>query len=94
MRLATVNPPPFTAKTRVEQELCAKVEALSGETVLHVWTPDTYPFEDARGEKVKLEADYAVRTGQLLNGLFVGGSLYMGYVRDGQVEVELEGVLR
>jgi hypothetical protein len=91
MKLTTVNPLPFVAKTSVEHQLCSKVEALSGEVVLSVWTPETYPFEKASGEKVELEANYEIRTGRLSNGLFASGSIYLGFVREGQIEVEFEG---
>ena len=38
-----------------------------------------------------LDADYEVRTGRLVSGLFVAGSVYRGFVRGGQVEVEFDG---
>ena len=91
MRLTTVNPLPFQPRTSLERQLCEKVAAASGEVVLHVWTPESYPFEDADGTRHALDADFEVRTGRLTNGLFVGGSVYRGLVRDGHVEVEFEG---
>jgi hypothetical protein len=91
MKLATSNPLPFKATTPMEQQLCSAVEALSGEVVLNVWTQASYPFEDRNGEKVKLEADYEIRTGRLSSGLFAGGSVYLSFVKDGQVVVEFEG---
>lgn len=94
MRNPNVNPLPYEPRTAEERQLCELVAAASGEVVLKVWTPASYPYEDLEGKQVVLEADYAVHTGQLSKGLFVGGSRYLGFVRNGRVEIELEGVLR
>ena len=91
MRLTTSNPLPFRPRTLLEHQLCEKVVAASGESVLSVWTPETYPYEDPEGRRVALDADYEVRTGRLVSGLFVAGSVYRGFVRGGQVEVEFDG---
>ena len=91
MRLTTVNPLPYAPRTSIERELCDRVRVLSGEVVLHVWTPDSYPYDDAEGKRVLLEADYEIRTGRLSNGLFVGGSVYRAMVRESQIEVEFFG---
>ena len=90
MRLTTVNPLPFRPTTPVEHQLCEKVAAASGEVVLQVLTPETY-LQDERGQRLELLADFEVRTGALFNGLFVGGSVYLGYLRDGQIDIEWDG---
>ena len=94
MRLTTVNPLPFRPATLVERDLCEKVAAASGEVVLQVWTPETYPYEGLDGQQVVLAADYQVKTGRLTAGLFVSGSVYDGYLRNGQVEIEFVGAWR
>lgn len=91
MRLTKSNPSPYAPQTALERELCEKVRACSGETVLHVWTPASYPFTDGEGHPIHLEADYEVRTGRLSRGLFASGSVYRGYVREGRLEVVLHG---
>ena len=91
MRLTTSNPLPYVARTDAERDLCEKVQAHSGQVVLDIWTPESYPFEEISGGQVKLEANYAIRTGRLTNGLFTSGSSYLAFVRDGKVELELEG---
>jgi hypothetical protein len=91
MRLSTCNPLPFRPTTSLERELCDKVEAASGEVVLAVWTPETYPFEQLDGRRAVLAADFQVKTGRLTAGLFASGSIYMGHLRGGHVEVEWEG---
>ena len=94
MRITTVNPLPFRPTTSMERDLCEKVAAASGEVVLHVWTPETYPFEGLDAQQVELAADYQVKTGRLTAGLFVSGSVYDGHVRNGQVEIEFVGTWR
>ena len=91
MRLTTVNPLPFHPANSVERDLCEKVAAASGEVVLQVWTPETYPFEGHDGQQVVLDADYQVKTGRLTAGLFVSGSVYDGHLRNGHVEIEFVG---
>ena len=94
MRNPNVNPLPYEPRTAEERQLCELVASASGEVVLNVWTPASYPYEDLEGKQVVLEADFAVRTGHLSGGLFVGGSMYLGFVRNGQVEIEFEGAWR
>ena len=91
MRLTTVNPLPFAPRTPIERQLCDKVQAASGEVVLNVWTPDTYPFTDAEDNVVVLDADFEVKTGRLTNGLFVSGSVYRGFFREGELHIEFYG---
>jgi hypothetical protein len=91
MRLTTSNPRLYFARTDAEHDLCERVQAHSGQVVLDIWTPESYPFEEITGEQVKLEADCAIRTGRLTNSLFTSGSSYLAFVRDGKVELELEG---
>ncbi|WP_431256831.1 hypothetical protein ACQ86G_19285 [Roseateles chitinivorans] len=89
-----MNPLPFRPATPLEHRLCDLVESASGEVVLHVWTQETYPFFDENDEPMKLAADFAVRTGQLHNGLFVGGSMYLAHVCGDDVRVEFTGAYR
>lgn len=58
MRLTTVNPLPFRPATSMERDLCEKVTEASGEVVLQVWTPETYPCEGLDGQQVVLAADF------------------------------------
>ena len=91
MRLNTVNPLPYAPKDELERQVCDAVETLSGEVVLDVWTPDSYPFEDLHGKQVALDADYEIRTGRLTRGLFASGSIYRAFVHDGRLDIEFEG---
>jgi hypothetical protein len=91
MRRATVNPLPHVPRTDLERTVCEKIQSRSGEVVLEIWSPDTYPFEDAQGNRVRLEADFAVRTGRLTGGLYASGSTYLAFVRGDQIEVVFEG---
>jgi hypothetical protein len=91
MRLTTVNPLPFRPTTPLERELCEKVETASGEVVLKVCTPETYPYEEANGQRAVLAAEYQVRTGRLSAGLLVSGSVYEGHLRNGRIEIERVG---
>ena len=86
-----MNPLPYRPSTALERELCDKVAAASGEVVLKVLTPETFAVEGLDGQDQVLAADYEVTTGRLTEGLFVGGSIYLGYVRDGLIEVEWDG---
>ena len=92
MKIGNSNPLPYVPQSPTERDLCAKVEALSGEVVLNVWTPSSYPHEDINGNQVLLEADFEVRTGRLSRGLFASGSVYRGHVRDGHIEIEFWGI--
>lgn len=91
MRLTTVNPLPYTPKDELERELCDRVRTLSGEMVIQVWTPNSYPYEDVHGNQVALDADYEIKTGRLSEGLVASGSIYRAFVRDGRLDIEPEG---
>jgi hypothetical protein len=75
----------------MERDICERVAAASGEVVLELWTPATYPYEGLDGQQVELASGYQVKTGRLTEGLFVSGSVYDGHVRNGRLEIERVG---
>lgn len=95
MRSPFVNPLPFCPKSEVEKALLELAEADSGGTVLEMLTPEQYNERhetlDGSTSWPGDAAQYWIRTGSLRDGLFVGGSVYLGHVQAKSVKIEKFG---